>query len=210
MGTAYRITVPSDSTVTANGAALTEDDVSSANIPAVADGLLPNGVTVPTLTEYVVYSDAGAPQFSVTDAHGNAQEITESGENAWACALPETPGLKEAYEERVVGIAQQLARLSAKTISKDAMLKYCAKNSPARENINNFDDSTGKNKKPEKFENIVSSHYYQYSDTCFSCQVSFDYISKFTAEVVKTYPTTFTLYFTQEEGGGKLYSFTLY
>ena len=210
VGTAYRITVPSDSTVTANGAALTADDVSTAGISAVAEGLLPAGVTAPTLTEYTVYSETGAPQFSVTDRYGNAQEITESGENAWSCSLPDTPGLKEKYEEKVVPLAQQLARLSAKTISKDSMLKYCAKNSPARENINNFDDSTGKNKKPESFENIASSNYYQYSDTCFSCHVSFDYLSKFTAEVTKTYPTSYTLYFTMEDGSGKLYSFTLY
>ena len=210
VGTAYRITVPSDSTVTANGAALTADDISTAGISAVAEGLLPAGVTAPTLTEYTVYSETGAPQFSVTDRYGNAQEITESGENAWSCSLPDTPGLKEKYEEKVVPLAQQLARLSAKTISKDSMLKYCAKNSPARENINNFDDSTGKNKKPESFENIASSNYYQYSDTCFSCHVSFDYLSKFTAEVTKTYPTSYTLYFTQEDGNGKLYSFTLF
>ena len=146
----------------------------------------------------------------MTDQYGNAQEPTESGENAWSCPLPETPGLRDKYGKAVVSIAQQLARLSAKTISKEAMLKYCAKNSPARANINNFDDSTGKNKKPEKFDNIKSSNYYQYSENCFSCHVSFDYISKFTAKVIKTYPTSYTLYFITDGNSGKLYSFTLY
>ena len=61
-GTPYHITVPSESTVTVNGVALTADDISIANIPAVADGLLPDGIAVPMLTEYVVYSENGAPQ----------------------------------------------------------------------------------------------------------------------------------------------------
>ena len=89
------------------------------------------------------------------------------------------------------------------------MLRYCADGSPAYASISAFDDSTGANKKPESFQNIVTSNYYMYSDTCFSCHVSFDYLSKFTAQVVKTYPTTFTLYFVQQNGG-RLYSFTLY
>ena len=210
VGEAYRITVPSDSTVSVNGVQLTQDDISIASIAAVADGLLPDGVPVPTLTEYVYYSENGAPQFTVTDRNGNPQQPTESGENAWSCPLPENAELREQYESAVVGVAQQLARLSAKTISKSAMLKYCAKNSPAQKNINNFDDSTGRNKKPESFKDIVSSNYYMYSDDCFSCQVSFTYVSKFTAKVIKEYPTSFTLYFIRQGDGGKLYSFTLY
>ena len=209
-GTPYHITVPSTSKVTVGGVELTEDDVSTPNIPAVATGMLPEGIPIPTFTEYVYYSETGAPQFEVTDENGNAQTPTESGENAWSCPLPETPGLKELIESGTVNVAQQLARLSAKTISKDQMRRYCAKNSPARYNIDNFDDSTGKNRKPESFQNIQSSNYYQYADGCFSCHVSFDYISKFTAEVIKTYPTAFTLYFIWEDGGAKLYSFTLF
>ena len=208
-GTAYHITAPTDSKVLADGVELTEENAVG-TIPTVADGMLPAGIPIPTFTEYVVYSESGAPQFTVTDEYGNPQEPAESGENAWSCPLPETPGLKETFQDAAINVAQQLARLSAKTISKDSMLQYCAKNSPARYNVENFDNSTGKNKKPERFENIASSSYYQYDENSFSCHVSFDYISKFTAQVIKTYPTSYTLYFIVEGGSGKLYSFTLY
>ena len=208
-GVAYHITAPTDSTVVVNGVQLTQADAVS-TAPAVADGMLPASIPVPTLTEYVYYSENGAPQFIVTDQYGNLQEPTQSGENAWSCSLPETPGVKEMFENAAVNVAQQLARLSAKTISKDAMLKYCAKESPARAAINSFDNSTGKNKKPESFENIVASNFYKYNDDSFSCHVSFDYISKFTSTVIKTYPTSYTLYFIREGDTGKLYSFTLF
>ena len=208
-GIAYHITAPTKSKVFADGVELTQESAVSTT-PAVASGMLPESIPVPTFTEYVVYSEGGAPQFSVTDEYGNPQQPAESGENAWSCPLPETPGLKEQFEEAAVKVAQQLARLSAKTVSKDAMLKYCAKNSPARASVENFDNSTGKNKKAEKFENIVSSNYYQYNEDSFSCHVSFDYLSKFTSQVTKTYPTSYTLYFVRQDGSGKLYSFMLF
>ena len=209
-GIPCHITVPSDSAVTVDGAALTADDVATADIPTASAGLLPEGVPSPTLTEYLFYSESGNPQISVTDKNGNPQEVTSDGDYTWSCGLPEDPDLKAQFEKPVVEIAKKIAQCSAKTITKDGILRYCAKNSPASVNINNFDNSTGYSKKPEKFENISSSNYYRYSDNCFSCRVSFDYISKFTAEVVKTYPTTFTLYFIYQGDSGKLYNFTLY
>ncbi len=209
-GVACTITVPSEFAVTVDGQALTEEAVVNAAIPVVPEGLLPEGVPNPTMTEYRFYSVNGSPQIAVADASGNAQQVTSSGENSWTCALPEAPELKEQFEKPVVEIAKQIARCAAKTTTKEAVLKYCVKNSPARESINKFDNSTGYNKKPEKFENVQSSNYYRYADNCFSCHVSFDYLSRFNSKVTKTYPTTITLYFVLDGNSGKLYSFTLY
>lgn len=205
-----RITAPSESTVAVDGVRLTSNDVVNADIPTEAAELLPKDVPSPTMTEYLFYSESGAPEFTVTDKYGNPQTPVESGDHIWTCPLPETPGLKEKFEDAVVNVAQQLAALSARTITRERMMGYCAANSPARESVSKYDTSVGYSTKKATFENIVTSNYYQYSDDCFSCHVSFDYISRFNAEVSKTYSTAFTLYFVRQGKKGKLYNFTFY
>ena len=55
---------------------------------------------------------------------------------------------------------------------------------------------------------MVVSDFYLYSEDCFSCRVSFDYIPRFSSGS-KTYPTAYTLYFVRQGDTGKLYSFSL-
>ena len=206
----FHITAPSESTVVVDGKRLSADDAVRTDIPTASAGLLPPKVKSPTLTEYAFYSENDVPQIAVTDKYGNPQTPEASGENAWSCPLPETPGLKENFEKAAVNVAQELARLSARTIKREKMLGYCASNSPARESVWKFDTSAGYSSMAGKFENVVSSEYYQYSDDCFSCRVSFDYLSKYSSSVTKSYATTFTLYFVKQNGKGKLYNFTFY
>ena len=205
-----RITVPSESTVVVNGARLTAQDAVNTDIPTASAELLPEKVPSPTMTEYQFYSETETPEIAVTDKYGNPQTPVAEGDHSWSCPLPETPGLKEKYEKAAVNVAQQLAKLSARTITREKMLGYCASNSPARSSVSKYDTSVGYSSKAGKFENIVTSDYYQYSDDCFSCHVSFDYISRFSSQVSKSYSTAFTLYFIRQGGKGKLYNFTFY
>ena len=204
------ITVPSDYNVTVNGVLLSANDVALADIATASAGQLPEGVPSPTLVRYAFLSETDSPEITVTDAAGNAQTPVQDGEQSWSCPLPENPELKAQCEESVIRIAKNIAGYLAKDMEKGSVLKYCARNSPAYQSINDFDNTWGTRHQGATYENIVTSDYRLYSETCFSCHVEFDYVARFSKSTVKTYPTAYTLYFIREGNNGKLYSFTLY
>lgn len=205
---ACSITVPSSFTVTADGRTLDANDVVEDGIPIVPSGMLPSDVTAPAMVRYAFPSESGAPDIRVTDWQGNAQTPVQDGEYSWRCELPQNPELEALYGESALEVAKRIAKYSTREASQDSVLKKCAKGSPAYESIKSFDSSLGKKPKSSTFENVVVSDFYLYSEDCFSCRVSFDYIPRFSSGS-KTYPTAYTLYFVRQEDTGKLYSFSL-
>ena len=205
---ACSITVPSSFTVTADGRMLDANDVVEDGIPIVPSGMLPSDVTAPAMVRYAFPSESGAPDIRVTDWQGNAQTPVQDGEYSWRCELPQNPELEALYGESALEVAKRIAKYSTREASQDSVLKKCAKGSPAYESIKSFDSSLGKKPKSSTFENVVVSDFYLYSEDCFSCRVSFDYIPRFSSGS-KTYPTAYTLYFVRQEDTGKLYSFSL-
>ena len=202
------ITVPSTFTVTVDGRKLDANDVVEADIPIVPDGMLPEGVVAPTMIRYAFLSETGTPEIQMTDWQGKPQTPVQDDEYSWHCDLPQNPELAEQYGENVLEVAKRIAKYSAREVSQASVLKYCAKGSPAYVNIDNFDSSLGKKPNGSSFENVVVSDFYLYSEDCFSCHVSFDYIPRFSSGS-KTYPTAYTLYFVRQGDTGKLYSFSL-
>lgn len=202
------ITVPSSFSVTVDGRRLDANDVVEAGIPIVPAGMLPESVEVPTMIRYAFLSETGAPDIQLTDGQGNAQTPVEDGEHSWRCDLPQNPELAAQFGNNVLQVAQRIAKYSTREVSQNSVLKQCAKDSPAYESINSFDSSLGKKPNSSSFENVVVSDFYLYSQDCFSCRVSFDYIPRFGKET-KTYPTAYTLYFIRQGSSGKLYSFSL-
>lgn len=205
---ACSITVPSSFTVTADGRTLDANDVVEDGIPIVPAGMLPSDVTAPAMVRYAFPSESGAPDIRVTDWQGNAQTPMQDSEHSWRCDLPQNPELEALYGESALEVAKRIAKYSTREASQDSVLKKCAKGSPAYESIKSFDSSLGKKPKSSTFENVVVSDFYLYSEDCFSCRVSFDYIPRFGKES-KTYPTAYTLYFVRQGDSGKLYSFSL-
>ena len=205
---ACSITVPSSFTVTADGRMLDANDVVEDGIPIVPSGMLPSDVTAPAMVRYAFPSESGAPDIRVTDWQGNVQTPVQDGEYSWRCELPQNPELEALYGESALEVAKRIAKYSTREASQDSVLKKCAKGSPAYESIKSFDSSLGKKPKSSTFENVVASDFYLYSEDCFSCRVSFDYIPRFGKES-KTYPTAYTLFFVRQGDSGKLYSFSL-
>ncbi len=205
---ACSITVPSSFTVTVDGRVLDANDVVEDGIPIVPAGMLPSDVTSPAMVRYAFPSESGVPDIRVTDRQGNVQNPAQDGEHSWRCELPQNPELEALYGESALEVAKRIAKYSTREVSQDSVLKKCAKGSPAYESIKSFDSSLGKKPKSSTFENVAVSDFYLYSEDCFSCRVSFDYIPRFGKES-KTYPTAYTLYFIRQGDSGKLYSFSL-
>ena len=103
---------------------------------------------------------------------------------------------------------RRIAAYTTGDYSKSDLSNACINPSPARTYIRNMENQWAASHDGYDFENIKTYDYYIYSDKCFSCRVSFDYIVHYKAED-KSYPTLYTLYFYKSGDNFKLYSFTM-
>lgn len=205
----YFITVPADSTVQVSGRTLAQADAVQTAIPTEASGNLPDGITAPTLTKYAVKLSFGAPEFSVTDRHGNSQTVEQADDNNYSVSLSyDDDTLKAQCEESVVKWGRRIAAYTTGDFSKSDLSSACINPSPARTYIRNMENQWAASHSGVDFENINTYNYYQYSENCFSCTISFDYIVHYNQQD-KSYPTLYTLYFYKQGGNFKLYSFTM-
>lgn len=206
----YTITAPADSTVMINGKALTEASIIQRDIPTEAAGNLPDGVMAPTMVKYGVSMSFGAPEnITATDKNGNAQQAVQDDEKSWSFPLAmDDAAIKAQVEEAVIKWGRRLAAYTTDDYSKSDLSNACINPSPARTYIRNMENQWAASHSGVDFENIKTYDYYVYSDSCFSCRISFDYIVHYKAQD-KTYPTLYTMYFAKDGGSFKLYSFTM-
>lgn len=205
----YTVTAPADSAVQVNGQTLTQADIIESSIATEADGNLPEGMTAPTLVKYGVYMSFGAPEsVTVTDKNGRAQELTQPDERSWSCGLAYDDSIKAQVESEVVKWGRRLAAYTTGDYSKSDLSRACINPSPARTYIRNMENQWAASHDGYDFQNIRTYDYYIYSDSCFSCKISFDYIVHYKQQD-KLYPTNYTLYFAKDGGQFKLYSFTM-
>lgn len=205
----YSITAPADSIVQVNGRTLTQADAVQTDIPTDASGNLPDGVIAPTMTKYAVKLSFGAPEFSATDRHGNAQRIEQADGGNYSVSISyDDDTLKAQCEEGVIKWGRRIAAYTTGDFSKSDLSGACINPSPARTYIRNMENQWAASHSGVDFENIQTYNYYQYSENCFSCTISFDYIVHYKQQD-KSYPTLYTLYFYKQGGNFKLYSFTM-
>ena len=205
----FTVTAPSDSIVRVNGQTLGAQDILEAGLPTEADGNLPDGVAAPTLTKYGVYMFFSEPdEITVTDRNGIAQEPTQDGERSWSCGLAYDDSIKAQVESNVVTWGRRLAAYTTGDYDKIDLSNACINPSPARSFIRNMENQWAAAHNGYDFQNIQTSDYYVYSDSCFSCKISFDYIVHYRQQD-QTYPTKYTLYFAKDGNTFKLYNFTM-
>lgn len=207
--TRYTVTAPADSAVTVDGRALTEADALETNIKTSCAGMLPPDVPEATLTQYYADVCFDAPAISVTDRYGAAQELTQDGEHAFSCGVPENESLKSLCEENVLAVAKKLANFTSEDLSQNKMLKYVVKNSPAYKTVKEFDNQWCPSHTGYEFQDVQTSDYYDYSDACFSCRVAFKYVIHYSKAEDNVYDTAYTLYFYKQDGSFRLYNFTM-
>ena len=207
--TRYTITAPSDSVVTVDGRALTQDDALETGLKTACAGMLPSDVPEATRTQYFADVCFGEPAITVTDKYGAAQELTQDDACAFSCELSENESLKPICEPNVIAVAQKLANFTSEDLSQNKMLKYVEKNSPAYKTIQEFDNQWCPAHIGYEFQDVQTSDYYDYSDSCFSCRISFKYVIHYEKADDNVYDTAYTLYFHKKDGSFKLYSFTM-
>ena len=205
----FRITAPEKYTVTVDGEALTAENAVRTGIISLPKGFLPSGVEEPSLTQYAFTSRNAQPQIVVTDPSGSVQTLREDGENAWKCGPEDDPALREQVTDGVVGLAKLLAKFTSKDASQHDLLRNVADDSPAYTIIKKFSNYWAPTHKDCEFSNMVVSDCIRYSDNCFTCHVSFDFLLRTRRGTEMTYPTAYTFCIIKKSGKAKLYNLTM-
>ena len=205
------VTVPSTYTVAVNGRTLGEADVQEANIAIDATGKLPSKVPDPTMTRYAISMYfGGTPEIVVTNEAGETLEVTAGEtEDSYVCPWPTDESIKTKYEMTIAKYAQKLANYTSEDLSRSGMLSYVENSSPAEKTIKSYSNYWYPSHKSTKMKNVVTDNYQVYSDDCFSCTVSFDYVVSYANRADNTYPTKYTLYFHVTKKGCLIYNFTI-
>lgn len=199
------ITAPRGYAVTVDGEAISTANATTTETPMFEDGFLPSGVEAPVMVRYEYNSPSAAPEVAVADDSGADMALEHPSEYVWSCALRENEEFKAQFSKAAYALAQRIARFTSKDGSKDAILKYCAKDSPARKKFNDLSNQYATPHSDIAFQNESVTEFYAMSDDCFTCHVTFDYLMK-TSAGVKSDHTTYTFCVIRQGGSGKLYN----
>ena len=199
------ITAPRGYSVTVDGEAISTANATASETPMFEDGFLPSGVESPVLVKYLYNSENAAPEVAVTDDTGAAMALEHPSDYVWSCGLRESEALKSQFSKAAYALGQRIARFTSKDGSKDAILKYCAKDSPARKKFNDLSNQYATPHSDIAFQNESVTEFYELSPECFTCHVTFDYLMK-TKAGVKTDHTTYTFCVVKQGSSGKLYN----
>ena len=198
------IEAPTGYTVTVDGVTLTAENAETTLKSVVPEGFLPKEVTGLTNTVYTYAATGDAPQVTVTDAAGVAQQVNQTDPNRWVCPMPGDQTFQQQYSDAVFALAKRIASVTARDASVNSVLKKCARNSPAWAIFDNYSNRWATPHSGSEFRNPVVSEFYIHSQDCFTCHITFDFVLK-TNKGEQSYPTAYTFCIIKQ-GGAKLYN----
>ncbi len=202
----YRITVPEDSVVYADGQPLGEDEIVERGIE-VSDGYLPDGYEHTLWQTYSVTRCLSYPQFEVKDSRGRMQRIIPGESDSLSVIVNYDDEMRGEAEEDVAAAAKAFAMFTSGDRTVRQVMEYVGKDSKAAKYIAGFDDSWVIPHKAVEFHNLRTEHYVQYDSNTFSCDVYFDYHIVYRSGT-EVYPTGYTFFFTEQDGKWVIFDFT--
>ena len=204
----YRVSAPAGYAVTVDGRTLTEADAVSTGAPILPEDFVPSTVAAPTMTEYAFFSDSESPSVSATDPAGATAEVVPDGENRWSCPLKADAAFAEQYGSAIIALAEKVAQYTVKDLSRSAVMKYVASDSPAESILKKFSNDWAPPHKTATVTDAKVSDFYVLSDDCFTCHVEFTFTLRTRRGNDYVYPTSYTFCVVKRKGAGKLYNIT--
>ena len=191
----YEVTLRDTDTLYVNGNVLPEKYVVKADIPLFYEGHLPETMVSPKLKTYRFTCALDEPEIRATDAGGNAYALeTEDGYVLYYVFQYANDELRPLFEEQALTCAKNIALYTTKNVSMYRVLELMEADSKAADFIRNIDGMWLTKADKYTFDNPTVENFAKYSDTVFSCDVSFDYntVSKGKAN---SYPVAYRLYY---------------
>jgi len=204
----YRVKAPDTYVVSVDGRALTRADALNSGEPIFESGFLPADLIVPVMTEYAFFSDSENPVVTAVDASGTNVEVTFEGDNHWTCSLAENESFARQYSDAIITLAERIALYTVKDLSRSALMKNVASDSPAETILKKFSNDWAPPHKTAKVTDAKVTDFYVLSDNCFTCHVSFTFTLRTRRGNDYVYPTSYTLCVIKHKGTGKLYNLT--
>lgn len=206
-----RVTVPSGSRVTVDGEVLSERNAQVNPGFLFEDGFLPEGIENPMMTGYVFSTENATPDIAVTNADGEAMRLTADPERerTWSCGPQENEEIHLKYGDAALSLGRRIAKFMSKDGSKKSIMKLCLGGSPAREIFDNLSNKYATPHKGVSFRNESVTECYRFSDECFTCRVSFDYVLD-TTDGERVFPTAYTFCVVSKDGKSGLYNLQIY
>lgn len=182
-----------DRIVTVNGIALDSSHVISSTA-TLAEGYLPEGVHGYRMQTMYVDALMVAPKVAVTDANGNAVEMTYNEDtHTYTEVIP----TQEMADEKntIVTAVQTYGKYMIEAASKTQLARYFDSAYPAYKSIAKSDVSWTQNYRGYEFTEAEITEFYRYSDTVFSAHVELTMNVTRNDGTIKEFPVQGTFFF---------------
>lgn len=173
------IDAPSSYTVTVDGVALTTADITSSHTREDVFKYYPSGVTGVPYTVYTLKTLTELPEeVVVTDLEGTQAEVEfDADTNTYTAGITYSRTLAETYSADLTDALQKFAAYvqAARGVSLGSFSGYFDKSSSAYEDVEEAGGNRWTMYKPDslEYENVRTGEFYSFSQTVFSCRVSF-------------------------------------
>ena len=204
----YRVSAPEGYVVSVDGEPLTEKNILTTGGAIFPEGFLPSGVQAPTMTEYGFFSDSESPVVTAVDASGAGAEVLPDGDQRWTCPLRQDQSFADQFGSAIISLATRIAEYTVKDLSRNAVMKDVADDSPAETILKQFSNDWAPAHKTAKVTDAKVSDFHVLSDDCFTCHVEFTFTLRTRRGNDYVYPTSYTFCIVKRKGSGKLYNIT--
>lgn len=197
-----KVTVFTDygNTVTVNGQVLDDSHIIKTT-STVAQEYLPEGVQGPRTVTYYIDGLLNAPEVTVTDAQGNAVEMTYDGESCLYSQAErvQTAEISQDAYDFVLEATKTYCRYMVDAAGAGQLREYFDGESDTYKTIIKSDDRWLQDYKTYDFGEEAISGYCKYSDDLFSVRIALDLLVTRTNNTVKTFSLN-TAFFVERYG----------
>lgn len=199
----YEILAPTNSEVYINGIKVTSDYIKEKDI-AVSD--LANAakyVTVPTMVKYSISGLITKPEITAIGGSYKSQlTATNDTDHSMKFAFESNQDFNNSQEARIIEFTKIYGNYVTNDVKFSSISPYVISNSHAYtflKSISQVNIWYSEHTRPE-FKNLTVSNYQIYTDSCYSCDVSFT-LTLVTPQKTIEYPTNLRYYFVKTNKG---------
>ena len=193
--TSYKITAPKGSTVTVNGVTLGQEQITQSDIAVDALVEIPEEILPekPVLVEYTVDGLLAVPVVSATDSAGNICDITETDETSFKVGFGNNKELEEELGDFIVECAKDYSLYMSNDKGFWNISKNISSDVPLYDNLRQTPTFFYADHASTEFDNLTTSDFCVYSESCVSYDVKFDYVINMYNGTQHDFPTHLTM-----------------
>lgn len=207
----YEVLAPSNSEVYINGIKVTSDYIKEKDI-AISD--LANSakyVTVPTMVKYSIPGLITKPEITAIGGIYKSQlTATNNNDHSIKFAFESNQDFNTSQEARIIDITKIYGNYVTNDVKFSSISPYVISSSNAYsflKSISQINIWYSAHSSPQ-FNNLTVSNYRMYTDSCYSCDVSFT-LTFVTAQKTFEYPTNLRYYFVKINNGWYIADFVI-